>query len=796
MKKITTLFSALVLTAFGWQANAQYCTTGGASNDADSNVETVNITGDASSAIAYTGCSGTIGVTGLDDQTALSIDVTAGNSYNADVQFGTCDGNYAGAGEVWIDWNQNDVFETSESIGTWSGTPPVALSTFNFTVPAGAFNGSTRMRVIQQEGGSAPLNPCASFTYGSATDFTVVVSGGVTITCPIPNALTATNITATSADLGWTENGTAIVWDIELGATGFTQGTGTMVTGTTTNPHNLTALTANTAYDFYIKADCGGSTSAWVGPFSFTTLCNAFAVPFSENFSSTSTTQNCWTVIDNNNDGKMWDMDYTYNPLVADEVAALYTDGNLGANDDYLVTPTLTLTGNEQLRFSYRVQSVGEPNDFEILLSTTGVGVGSFTNTLMALDTFSNITYEEIIINLSAYTGNVNIAFHVPNGGLDGWILFIDSVEVEAIPSCPAPIALAATNITATTVDLGWTENGGASTWNIEWDTTGFVQGSGTGTTVAGTTTNPYALAGLTAATAYDFYVQADCGADSSTWTGPFNFTTLCAVYTPTYTETFTTFLPTCWKEAGDGTPATGPSDPGTSLWGHTNYLNAGGAIDDAAKINLYNTTRSDWLISPSFDLSAGGWELQIEAGVTDYDNAAAAIMGSDDTVQVLISTDNGTTWAPIYTWDVNNQPDETGATYTMNLSAYTGTNNIFAIWATDGAIDDTEDYDFHIGSFAIDVSTSVSNIANNVNLTIYPNPTTGVFTLNVNTTDVNELDIKVMNMQGQVVFAKNSFDNIANVNEQIDLSENANGIYFVTVTTDKGVITHKVVVQ
>ena len=83
-----------------------------------------------------------------------------------------------------------------------------------------------------------------------------------------------------------------------------------------------------------------------------------------------------------------------------------------------------------------------------------------------------------------------------------------------------------------------------------------------------------------------------------------------------------------------------------------------------------------------------------------------------------------------------------------------------------------------------------------NINLTVYPNPNNGVFTLNVSTTNVKELEVKVMNIQGQIVFAKNNFDNISNVKEQIDLSNNANGIYFITVTSDKGVKTHKVIVQ
>ena len=52
------------------------------------------------------------------------------------------------------------------------------------------------------------------------------------ITCPDPSTLTATNITAFSADLAWTENGSAVSWNIEWGADGFSQGSGTVITET------------------------------------------------------------------------------------------------------------------------------------------------------------------------------------------------------------------------------------------------------------------------------------------------------------------------------------------------------------------------------------------------------------------------------------------------------------------------------------------------------------------------------------------------------------------------------------
>src|SRR5690606_27678982 len=118
--------------------------------------------------------------------------------------------------------------------------------------------------------------------------------------CPQPSALAATNITATTADLGWTENGTATTWDIEWGAAGFTPTRTPNIVGTTTNPHNLTGLTAQTTYEFYVRSICGtNDTSAWSGPYVFTTPCNTVTTfPFLEDFETTSTTRDCWTQIE------------------------------------------------------------------------------------------------------------------------------------------------------------------------------------------------------------------------------------------------------------------------------------------------------------------------------------------------------------------------------------------------------------------------------------------------------------------------------------------------------------------
>lgn len=154
---------------------AQYCTNVGPSSTIDSNVKSVSLTGEVGS-INFTGCPG---VVGLQDLTSLSTTLNASSSYTLQVLFGTCGNNYAGAGQAWIDFDQSGIFDPSESVGTWAGTPPATLSTFNFNVPAGAQNGATRMRIMQQEGGALPLNPCGTFSWGSVMDFTIIIGNGI-----------------------------------------------------------------------------------------------------------------------------------------------------------------------------------------------------------------------------------------------------------------------------------------------------------------------------------------------------------------------------------------------------------------------------------------------------------------------------------------------------------------------------------------------------------------------------------------------------------------------------------------
>jgi hypothetical protein len=171
-----TRFSLLLALFVVQGAKSQYCTTAGPTSTADSNVESVFLSG-TSGTISYTGCPGVVGVQNLSG--TQSVTLTAGQTYTITIDFGTCGGNYSGAGQAWIDYDLSGTFDPTESLGTWAGIPPAAPQNFVFTVPANAQSGNSRLRVIQHEAGTIPLDPCASFTWGSAVDFGIVITGGV-----------------------------------------------------------------------------------------------------------------------------------------------------------------------------------------------------------------------------------------------------------------------------------------------------------------------------------------------------------------------------------------------------------------------------------------------------------------------------------------------------------------------------------------------------------------------------------------------------------------------------------------
>ncbi len=113
---------------------------------------------------------------GYSDYTSLSAAILPYGANTITLSVGFVNTSYTEFWAVWIDYNQNGTFETSEQIVAES-TSSSDDQSYNFTIPGTALSGETRMRVSMKYN-SAP-GACETFTYGEVEDYTVNVGGVV-----------------------------------------------------------------------------------------------------------------------------------------------------------------------------------------------------------------------------------------------------------------------------------------------------------------------------------------------------------------------------------------------------------------------------------------------------------------------------------------------------------------------------------------------------------------------------------------------------------------------------------------
>ena len=90
-----------------------------------------------------------------------------------------------------------------------------------------------------------------------------------------------------------------------------------------------------------------------------------------------------------------------------------------------------------------------------------------------------------------------------------------------------------------------------------------------------------------------------------------------------------------------------------------------------------------------------------------------------------------------------------------------------------------------------------ISNIIENklnANFSLFPNPTDGEFVLRGNGYSTSEILISVMDMNGRVIESRIVNANSNSINERFDLSNQANGVYFISIQSEGKVEVKKVV--
>ena len=594
--------------------------------------------------------------------------------------------------------------------------------------------------------------------------------------CPEPTSSSVGAITATSAQLTWTEGGTATAWNIEWGTAGFSP-TGTPnILETTTNPYNLTGLTPNTAYSYYVQASCGGTseTSVWVGPFNFTTPCIPYTIPYFEGFESgyTHNTAVSGCFVQASVTGTaVW----TANNTLTTYNRAPRTGGWNAflqyGNEDWLFIPIELVGGTSYTVELYARQDGATAANSNMLISYgTSATAVAMTNAIVPATGIVNGNYQQIT---GAFTPSASGVYYVGiKGFMNGtpWYISLDDISIDVSPACLAPTNLVVSNVTSNSANLGWTENGTATVWDIEWGTAGFTP---TGTpTILGTTTNPHALTGLDPNTAYSFYVRTNCGGTNgeSTWSGPFNFTTACIATTVPYVMNFETAivpaLPNCTsiQNVGTGNLWTVANNPGFGFTTKTlQYLYNG---SNAANVWFYTqglNLTAGTTYSIAFDYGSNSTAYVEKLKVAYGTSATAASM--TNVVVDLPSISNNTPVTSLTEFT----PTTTGVYY-FGFNVYSAANQ----------------YNLYVDNIVIDVSLSTGSFDSS-SFSAYPNPVKDVFNFAYSNTIS---DLVIYNLLGQQVLATKP-----NATQgQVDMSSFPNGTYLVKVTSENQTKTIKVI--
>jgi len=306
----------------------------------------------------------------------------------------------------------------------------------------GAVAGFTSDEVSFQlsvENGSTYYFVISTWATPQTTPYTLEITQ---LLCLVPSSLTATNITNDSAQLAWTADGD--LFDVEFGETGFTP-TGNPTNANTTgveNPFTLEGLTENTAYQYYVRQDCGdiNGTSEWVGPFSFKTECNVLIAPttvqdFTGYTAAAPATLDCWKEAIGNFangttgsisawEGQNYNNDSTH-PNGNAAYINLYGSAFGGPKNDWLISPAIDLgdgTTPYQLKFdvsvtpwtgSANVTEMGE-KFVKLIVSTDGGATWLESNVIKTYDNSDvpNSGGRTDVFSLDGYTGVVKFAYY------------------------------------------------------------------------------------------------------------------------------------------------------------------------------------------------------------------------------------------------------------------------------------------------------------------------------------------------------------------------------------------------
>ncbi len=357
------------------------------------------------------------------------------------------------------------------------------------------------------------------------------------------------------------------------------------------------------------------------------------------------------------------------------------------------------------------------------------------------------------------------------------WDNFWSSTEFDftvnfAASTCLSPNSLSVndpTNVTTNSATVSWAAAIGApASYDVDWGAPGHAAGSGT---IVNTTTTSANLTGLTTSANITYFIRANCGGlNQGTWTGPF---TLYLAKTLPYSNNFD--VNTNASAFADGTEfigwglnqTTGFAQSGnTFIISNASTTTASNAFAILRPVSLLANEQVTLTFFTRSVPATGAFNLNVTVGTAPTAAAQTIVVQSFTGIASGTYVQRTATWtaptAGIYYFALHNNTgvvpaDATLLVDTVAMTSVLSTNDFLAS-----------------------------------QLSVYPNPATNVINVS-NADNILVNGVEIVDLNGRTVKTA-KFDGVTEA--QINISDLSAGMYMMTVSSDQGTLTKKIIKQ
>lgn len=416
---------------------------------------------------------------------------------------------------------------------------------------------------------------------------------------------------------------------------------------------------------------------------------------------------------------------------------------------------------------------------------------GSWTNDVIpAISGNQGTQWIQAVVNMTPWSGEiVNIRFRAKTGNNFTSDIALDDINIVESSTPPVPAFLVNSQTGCSGKVFAFTDQSlnspTAWSWIFNPSTVTFVNGT------SATSQNPRVV--FNAPGTYDVTLSATNPFGGSTVTQPSLMNILAPVAVPLAEDFQSGIYPPfgwniddaggaiTWQEAS-GVPGAGGSPTNTSYLNNFDYNNAGA---------------EDALLTMELNLQSA-----LSALVT-FDVAYARYSAAySDSLRIDISTDCGQTWIPSGYYkggqDLATVPDQANKWTPASASDWRNDTVVLNTWIGNTALVRFVNINGYgnslfIDNVNIDAVVGVEEAGIQANVKVYPNPSSGLFRLDIQSAGVERMQYTVTDLHGRLL-QNERIPSGSDYSGLINLGEMPEGVYLLRLQSETGARTFKLV--